>query len=94
MHISSGNIDLLILRCELDDAAKSRAIRDFTGLDNFDTVRSNVTLEKPYAARYAVFKEALCLPVSLLDDIYTPKYARHFFTPDERKRLRSSWGYP
>lgn len=94
LHISSGNIDLLILRCELDDAAKSRAIRNFTGLDNFDIVRSNVALEKPYAARYAEFKEALCLPDSLLDDIYTSKYARHFFTLDERKRLRSSWGYP
>lgn len=89
--ISSNNIDLLIVRCELDDTSKARAISDFIGLNDFEITRSNIAANKPYAARYAEFKEHLQLPEPLLDNIYMSKYARHFYTEDERKIFRAHW---
>jgi hypothetical protein len=89
--ISSGNIDLLVLRCELDDISKARAIADFVGLDEFEVARSNIAANKPYATRYAEFKERACLPESLLDELYTSKYARHFYADHELERCRAFW---
>jgi len=89
--ISSGNIELLILRCELDDLSKARAIAEFVGIDELEIVRSNRAADKPYGRRYTEFKERAILPKALIDEIYTSKYARHFYTGQEREQFRALW---
>lgn len=91
--ISAGNIELLVLRSELDDAVKSRAIGQFIDIEGFELRRSNVATDKPYANLYAEFKQQLRLPEPLLNDLYTSRYVRHFFSNDERDRFRSAWAY-
>ncbi len=89
--ISSSAIELLVLKCELDDRAKARAIAQFLDLEDFEIVRSNVTSQKPYADQYAEFKRRLRIPLPLLDELYESKYARHFYSEGERARLRARW---
>lgn len=89
--ISGGRISLLVLRCELDDRTKALAIGDFLGLDEFEIVRSNVASEKSYARQYAEFKQRIRLPPALLDQMYDSKFARHFFSREERDIFRERW---
>jgi hypothetical protein len=90
--LSEGRVRLIVLRSELDDAAKARAIARFLGLDDFEIVRSNVTADKPHAVRYSEFKRRLRIPPALLEELYESRFARHFYSPDERARFRTRWG--
>lgn len=89
--IHEDNRSLLVLKCELDDVAKGRAIGDFLGLDDFEIVRSNVTADRPHARLYAEFKRRIRLPGALLDEMYESKFARFFYSEEERARCRERW---
>jgi len=89
--ISQENVSLLVLRCDLDDRAKAQAIADFIGLDEFEIVRSNVASEKSYASPYTKFKQRIKIPPALLDRMYDSKYARHFYSKEERDQFRKRW---
>ncbi len=89
--ISQDNVSLLVLRCDLDDRAKGRAIADFIGLDKFEIVRSNVASDKNYAIPYSMFKQRIKLPPPLLDQMYDSKFARHFFSKEELDLFREQW---
>lgn len=91
MQLSTDRTDVLVLRCELEDAAKARAIAAFLGLDDLALVRSNVTSEKPRGRQYAEFKRRLRVPDPLLEEMYGSRYARHFYSEDERERMRQRW---
>jgi hypothetical protein len=89
--VSEGRVRVLVLRTELDDGAKAQAIARFLDLDRFELVRSNVTADKPHAELYAEFLRRVRLPDSLLDTLYDSKYARHFYSAEERERFRARW---
>jgi hypothetical protein len=89
--ISRGRVSLLILRCELDDRTKAQAIADFLDLDEFEILRSNIASEKSYARQYAEFKQRIRIPPALLDQMYNSKFARHFYSSQEREQFRAHW---
>ena len=89
--ISQNNVQLLVLKCELDDPSQGTAIAEFLGLDHFEIVRSNVTSHKRYADRYAEFKQRIHVPAPLLNRIYESKYALHFYSDAERATFRRRW---
>jgi hypothetical protein len=89
--ISHDNVSLLVLRCDLDDRTKAQAIADFIGLDKFEILRSNVASDKNYASPYSMFKQRIKLPPALLDQMYDSKFARHFFSREERELFRKRW---
>ena len=89
--ISRENTSLMVLRCELEDRKKERAIADFLGLDEFEIVRSNVRSEKSTGQTYAEFKRRIRIPPALLDRMYDSKFARHFYSGEERDLFRKRW---
>ncbi len=89
--ISQGRISLLVLRCELDDRTKAQAIADFLGLDEFEIIHSNVASDKSYAGIYAEFKQRIKIPPTLLDQMYNSRFARHFYSMEEREHFRARW---
>ncbi len=89
--ISADNVSLLVLKCELDDQTKARAIAEFLDLDDFEIVRSNVTGDKSHAPQYAEFKRRIRVPDRLLDKMYESKYARFFYSSEERSCFRARW---
>ena len=89
--VSTDRVDVLVLRSELDDRTKAQAIADFLGLDEFEIVRTNVASERSYARQYAEFKQQIKIPPNLLDQMYNSKYARHFYSREEREQLRARW---
>jgi hypothetical protein len=90
-RIAQPPVDLLVMKCELDDALKADAIRQFLGLDEFAIVRSNVTSNRAHAPQYEEFKRRVRMPDDLLDEMYESKYARHFYSPEERAAFRRRW---
>jgi hypothetical protein len=91
VRISTEKVDLLVLKCEIDDETKSRAIADFLGLEELELVRSNVAENKSYADTYQQFKERIKIPEPLLSRMYESKYAQHFYSPEEIVRFRKRW---
>lgn len=89
-----GDLDLLVLRTESDDALKERAVAELTGLPDLRLRNTNVSENKVYAAHYKAFKERIRLPGALLDEMLESRYARHFYTPEERAAVRRRWLQP
>ncbi|MCA9262625.1 MAG: hypothetical protein KDA60_02205 [Planctomycetales bacterium] len=87
----TGNVELLVLKSELDDETKSHAIADFLGLESLTLVRSNVSSNRGHADKYAEFKQKIRIPSALLDAMYNSKYAQFFYTPDELAQFRNKW---
>jgi hypothetical protein len=90
-RITQKPVDLLVLKSELDDGAKSRAIAEFLGLEDFTIVRSNVTSNRSHARVYEEFKHRIHVPDWLLDAMYESKYAKHFYSAQERAAYRRHW---
>jgi len=86
-----GPVRLLVLKSELDDAAKQGAIGEFLDLDGFEMRRSNVTARKREADLYDRFKRETSFDQAFLDRMYDSKYARHFYAPQELERFRARW---
>jgi hypothetical protein len=89
--VAAGDISLLVLRSELEDRQKADAIAKFLGLKDFKILRSNVTSEKAHGPLYEEFKRCIRVPDDLLKQLYESKYARHFYSDEERARLRARW---
>jgi hypothetical protein len=90
----SGNIDVLVLKTETDDAVKERALSDFLGAPGIRLEQSNVAEQKPYAGHYAEFKERIRFPDAFFERMYRSKYARHFYDDGEIERFVRAWHGP
>lgn len=91
LRIERGPYDILLMRVDLDDASKERHLSEFLGVEGIKLLPENVGAKKPYAATYREFLRALRLPEAYVDRMLDSRYARHFFTPEERGALRSKW---
>jgi len=92
LQISDGAFDLLILRAEDDDEVKEDALNDFFAREvPLKLVRTNIGSNKRYANLYEGFLERLVVPEDLLDTIYESRLVRHFYTDEERTRMREQW---
>lgn len=93
LAVRRGHLELLVMKCELPDSEKARAIAEFVGLDNLALVRSNVSEKKDYARQYGEFKRAIRFPKSYLDRVYGSKYAKWFYSTGELECLWKHWYY-
>ena len=89
--MSGCNVELLVLKSELDDATKAQAIANFLQIDTFELVRSNVSSRRSHATAYAEFKRKIRIPEALLDAMYESKYAKHFYSAEELAKFRARW---
>lgn len=86
-----GDVDLLVLRTESPDALKERAVGELTGLPGLRLTNTNVSANKAYAEHYRSFTRRVRLPAAVLDELLDSRYARHFYTPEERAAFRLRW---
>jgi hypothetical protein len=90
--ISSGALDVLVLKLELDDDEKNRVLGEFLDVDGFQLVRSNTTTDKLHADAYGRFKDRIRVPEALLNQMYASKFARHFYSETDLLAFRERWG--
>ena len=89
--VSRRNCRVLLIKCELHDAEKESAIKEFLGLPSFSLRNENVGRDKVYAETYKQFLQTIKLPDSYLDRMCNSKYARHFYTDEEITGMRERW---
>jgi Putative capsular polysaccharide synthesis protein len=91
VRIKTDRYDILVMRSDLADSSKKRCIEEFLGVEGLSLAPKNVGSQKPYAAAYRKFLDALELPEAYVNDMLDSKYTRHFFSPDEITSLRAKW---
>jgi hypothetical protein len=84
---SSGNIELLVIRIDLDDTQKELAINKFLNICNFKLNNSNMSNSKVYYQEYKKLIKELKLPNQYLEKMKQSKYFRHFYTDDEINKV-------
>lgn len=91
LSIKQDNFELLILKLELDDSVKERAIKDFLGIPIFRLTKTNIAQDKVYARTYADFKANAHLPESYVEIMCKSRYMRHFYNDAEIESIRCKW---
>ena len=85
------NIRLLVMRSELNDKTKIKAIRNFLNLDEFQLVNRNISAQKIYASTYKEFKRNVKLPSNYVDRICKSKFFNYFYEQDVIHGVRKKW---
>ncbi len=92
LNIKKDNIDLLILRLELDNSIRESILCDFLPADSFSWNRMvNSAQSTSYFPLYKKFREKAVLPRDLLQKFISIRYAGHFYTPAELDRSLRFW---
>ena len=91
MTIEENNIELLIMKLEIPDALKERAIADFMHLDKFRLISQNLAKDKTYSKTYQQFKKTVRLPTAYVRNMLSSKYATHFYSEKDINALWVRW---
>ena len=76
-----NNIDLLLLKHNLDDTIKETIVGEFLDVPNFSLINYNVGLSKIYADSYKEFLQ-LPLPEVYITKMLNSKYVKHFYAAE------------
>jgi hypothetical protein len=83
--------DVLLIRLEnLGDCA-AEAFKAFLDVDNLTLRSKNVGSRKDYADIYRTFRDSIVFPAVYLDEMYSSRFARHFYSEAEIERFRATW---
>ena len=85
------NIDLLLLRTDLEDQHKEKVVCEFLQLPDFKLQNYNVGSEKAYAKLYHNFKTQINLPEAYLTKMLESKYCQHFYSKEEIEGFYRLW---
>ncbi|MEH0020718.1 MAG: putative capsular polysaccharide synthesis family protein [Desulfobacter sp.] len=89
--LQSGKYDILVLQLEKLNASMS-SIQEFLGLtEPVELVQKNIGRKKWYHLLYQEFKSAYAPPQSLVDEIYTSRFMKHFYSDADISRFRRKW---
>lgn len=90
--LHQGNVNLLVIRLEDLNRSFTPAIKEFFHLENdIPMVKANIGAEKKYHQAYQYVVQNIRIPRAVCETIYASRYARHFYTPEERQRLIARW---
>jgi hypothetical protein len=88
--INNGNVDIMIIKMEkLSDLEKE--VGDFLGLENFKLATNNRGGQKWYGPLYEKFKKEFKPDENFIDNLYTTKYMKHFYTENEIADFKDKW---
>lgn len=82
---------LLVLRQEDLGSAGPRGLAELLGTGPVRLSDRNVTGSKRYAPLHRRFLDEVHLPAELVERMYESRYARHFYTDEERSAAVSRW---
>jgi hypothetical protein len=83
--------DLLLLKLECLDKCVQSAFEEFLGVKNFTLSKANLGQDKKYSAVYKNLLKVIEVPEKYINEVYSSKYAQHFYTEEEIERFREKW---
>ena len=91
INISTDKYESLILKCEISDSRKEKAIENFLKIENFNIQNANIGEKKVYSNDYKNFVKYIKLPVTYIDNMCNSKYMKHFYSNKEIDSIRERW---
>jgi hypothetical protein len=88
---TEGRFRLVVIRTEDLDRCFERSMSEFLGDHRVKLRTLNTSNEKWYGQLHARFYSSVVLPPKYLDEVYSSKYARHFYSNRELTRFRVRW---
>ena len=85
------NVELLIMRHDLDDWQKEKLVKEFVGIDQFTLNNYNIARDKKYASTYRAFKKQVKLPDEYLSKMGSSRYFNHFYRKSEIDLALEKW---
>ena len=91
LRIDSAPYEILLMRHDLNDRLKEQCLAELIGVSSVTLAPKNVGSQKPYSSVYREFLNRIELPENYVYGLLDSKYARHFYSPEERERFSSKW---
>ncbi len=88
---TNKNINLLVLKIELEDSIKIEIIKNFLQLDYFQLLHENISKEKNYSQTYEEFRYKVKFPDDYIERICNSKFFNHFYGRDEIENVKNLW---
>ena len=83
--------DVLLIKLENLNECAHDAFKEFLNIDGFNLIRANIASEKAYYPIYRKFLDSIVIPDSYIDQMYTSKYAQHFYSEKEINKFKAKW---
>ncbi|SER03598.1 putative capsular polysaccharide synthesis family protein [Thalassovita taeanensis] len=80
----------LLFRLDCPDETKQEVLTEMLG-EKILIERENDGSRKDYAEAYRKVKSMATFPKAFLDKMYESRFARHFWSDEERKKMRAKW---
>jgi hypothetical protein len=84
-------VEVLVLRLEDLHRGAAEALQAFLGVEVPGLPVDNRGLDRPWTSHYRRFLESVVVPREILDRVYGSRYARHFYSPQERAGFADRW---
>lgn len=91
VRIQADNLDVLIMKTEVDNAIKGRVLADFLGVTEVAVKRENETTQRNFGTFYNNFKKQLVLTSEVVASVYRLPYARHFYSDAQLEAFAAKW---
>ena len=84
-------VNLLLVKLESITNSYRAAIKDFMGFNRIELPASNIGDNKKYNKAYKQFKESIVLPEQYINDMYSSRYSKHFYSERELSEFTRKW---
>ncbi len=89
--IKKKNIEVLVIRADLEDVKKEKVIGEFLTIPDFRIERKNTAKAKYYAQKYSDFIAHVKLEKDYIDRLMTSAFCLHFFSEEEINKLKNNY---
>ena len=89
--LRAPQVDLLAIKLEQLNDCYRQAFSEFIGLELPGLENTHITDKDPAFSMYADFVRNTALPDRYLDDMYSSRFARHFYSDEELRGFRRKW---
>jgi hypothetical protein len=89
-----GNVELLLIKLERLNDCFQAAFEDFLGTKIPNLSLTHITEKDPTYSMYREFLQQVVMPSDYLEQMYSSRFARHFYRPEEIQGFIKKWsGY-
>lgn len=86
-----GNVELLVLKLERLNDCFQTAFEDFLGARIPNLSLTHITEKDPTYSMYKEFMQKVVMPSDYLEQMYSSRFASHFYCPDEIQGFIKKW---
>lgn len=86
-----GNVDLLVIKLEQLNACFQPAFEEFLGTRIPGLAMTHITEQDPSYSMYKRFLKEVKMPAEYLERMYSSRFARHFYRPEEIQGFIRKW---